>query len=163
MTAENGLPGPWAVKFSKSRKREYYYNPETKESQWEVPADTDSEQLARHLAEHPVQVRCLHLLIKHAGSRRPASHRNEHITLDKAAAVAELEQYAERYRQGERFEELARERSDCSSYKRGGDLGTFGRGEMQPSFEKVAFALPVGGVSDVVESDSGVHLIKRVA
>lgn len=64
---------------------------------------------------------------------------------------------------GERFEDVAKERSDCSSFKRGGDLGYFSRGEMQPPFEKAAFALKVGEMSGPVETDSGVHIIKRVA
>ena len=48
-----------------------------------------------------------------------------------------------------------------SSAKRGGDLGSFGRGAMQPSFEAAAFALEVGQMSDLVESPSGVHIILR--
>ena len=41
------------------------------------------------------------------------------------------------------FEELASEVSDCSSAKRGGDLGKFGRGQMQRPFEEASFALKV--------------------
>ncbi|RLN75137.1 hypothetical protein BBJ28_00011880 [Nothophytophthora sp. Chile5] len=47
--------------------------------------------------------------------------------------------------------------------KRGGDLGPFTRGKMTPSFEEAAFALKVGGLSELVESDSGIHVILRVA
>jgi peptidyl-prolyl cis-trans isomerase NIMA-interacting 1 len=61
------------------------------------------------------------------------------------------------------FEEIAKEESDCSSAKRGGDLGPFGRNKMTPPFEKAAFALKVGELSGLVESDSGVHVILRVA
>ncbi|AET41203.1 peptidylprolyl isomerase ESS1 Ecym_7377 [Eremothecium cymbalariae DBVPG len=162
MSVDNGLSEPWVVKFSKSRKREYFFNPETMQSQWELPEGTDSAKLEQYLVENPLKVRCLHLLIKHDGSRRPSSHRNETITLTKEEALKELEKYAERYENGEKFEDLAHERSDCSSYKRGGDLGFFGRGEMQPGFERAAFSLKVGEVSQVVESESGLHLIKRV-
>ncbi len=63
----------------------------------------------------------------------------------------------------ELFEEIAKEESDCSSAKRGGDLGKFGKGKMTPPFEAAAFALKVGQVSELVESDSGVHVILRVA
>ncbi|AMD18672.1 HBL230Wp [Eremothecium sinecaudum] len=163
MTSETGLPAPWTVRFSKTRKREYYFNPETKQSQWELPEGTDSKKLEEYLENNPVKVRCLHLLIKHKGSRRPASHRNSQISITKEEAIEELKKYALKYTEGARFEDLAVERSDCSSYKKGGDLGFFGRGEMQAEFEKVAFSLKVGEVSGIADSDSGVHLIKRVA
>lgn len=158
-----GLPEPWTVRFSKSKRREYFFNPETKESQWEEPEGTDHQQVKQYLNEHPLKVRCLHLLIKHRDSRRPASHRADPITISKEDALQELAQYQQRLEQGEKFEELAQARSDCSSFKRGGDLGYFSSGEMQPSFEKAAFALKIGEVSGPVESESGVHLIKRVA
>ena len=60
------------------------------------------------------------------------------------------------------FEEIASEFSDCSSAKRGGDLGPFGRGQMQKPFEDASFALAVGELSTPVWTDSGVHIIKRV-
>lgn len=158
----NGLPSPWTVRYSKSKKREYFFNPETKSSQWEEPEGTDHGLLKQYLGEHPLRVRCLHILCKHSGSRRPASHRSEHITISKEEAIEELQAIEKRLEAGESFESIAKERSDCSSFKRGGDLGFFGKGEMQASFEKAAFALKVGEVSGIVESESGVHLIKRV-
>lgn len=57
--------------------------------------------------------------------------------------------------------QLAQKYSDCSSAKRGGDLGPFGRGAMQKPFEEATFALKVGELSDIVETDSGLHLIER--
>ena len=59
------------------------------------------------------------------------------------------------------FEELASQYSDCSSAKRGGDLGPFGKGQMQKPFEDATFALKVGELSEFVSTDSGVHIIKR--
>lgn len=158
----NGLPTPWTVRYSKSKKREYFFNPETKASQWEAPEGTDDGLLKQYLAEHPLRVRCLHILCKHSGSRRPASHRSENITISKAEAIEELKEIEKRLENGESFESLAKERSDCSSFKRGGDLGFFGKGEMQAGFEKAAFALKVGEISGIVDTESGVHLIKRV-
>lgn len=163
-SSETGLPGPWTVRYSRSKKREYFFNPENKESQWEAPEGSDEDKLHKYMELHPLRVRCLHLLIKHAGSRRPASHKSENITLSKEDANKELKAYQDKLEMGEAtFEELAKERSDCSSFKRGGDLGFFGKGDMQPSFENAAFALKINEVSDIVESDSGVHIIKRVA
>jgi NIMA-interacting peptidyl-prolyl cis-trans isomerase 1 len=56
------------------------------------------------------------------------------------------------------FAELASKYSDCSSAKKGGDLGSFGRGAMQKPFEDAAFSLKVGGMSEPVWTDSGVHI-----
>ena len=61
------------------------------------------------------------------------------------------------------FDELASKYSDCSSAHKGGDLGMFGRGQMQKPFEDAAFALNVGQMSDIVDTDSGVHIILRTA
>ena len=44
---------------------------------------------------------------------------------------------------------------------RGGDLGPFEYGKMRKEFSEAAFALKVGGVSELVETSSGVHLILR--
>ena len=72
--------------------------------------------------------------------------------------------YLEKINSGEAtLAELASKYSDCSSAKRGGDLGPFGRGSMQKPFEDAAFALAVGELSDIVDTDSGVHLILRTA
>jgi peptidyl-prolyl cis-trans isomerase NIMA-interacting 1 len=39
--------------------------------------------------------------------------------------------------------------------------GLFGRGKMQKPFEEAAFALKVGEMSDIIDTDSGVHIILR--
>ena len=57
--------------------------------------------------------------------------------------------------------DLAVSESDCSSARKRGDLGFFGKGQMQKEFEDAAFALQPGEMSSVVETASGVHLIQR--
>jgi peptidyl-prolyl cis-trans isomerase NIMA-interacting 1 len=70
--------------------------------------------------------------------------------------------YEKRIRSGEKsLGELAITESDDSSAKKMGDLGFFGRGDMQKEFEEAAFQLKLGEVSNVVETASGLHLIQR--
>jgi hypothetical protein len=59
------------------------------------------------------------------------------------------------------FGALAQQHSDCPSHSNAGDLGWFGPGQMQKPFESATYGLDVGQISDVVETDSGVHLIMR--
>lgn len=63
--------------------------------------------------------------------------------------------------EGADFAALARKASDdVGSAARGGDLGEFGRGVMDPQFEQVAFKLPAEEVSEPVRTPFGFHLIE---
>merc|ERR1711953_1046343 len=110
------------------------------------------------------KVQASHLLAKHEDSRRPSSWREENITRTKDEALEILKGYREDIESGNaKFEDLASKYSDCSSAKRGGDLGPFGRGQMQKPFEDATYRLKVGELSGPVSTDSGVHIIKRTA
>ncbi|TMW63007.1 hypothetical protein Poli38472_005625 [Pythium oligandrum] len=110
------------------------------------------------------QVRASHLLVKHSGSRRPASRLSDNITRSKDEAIQTLLGYRNLIVSGQaRFEDLAYQHSDCNSGTRGGDLGYFGRGMMQKPFEDATYALEPGQLSGVVDTDSGVHIILRTA
>jgi peptidyl-prolyl cis-trans isomerase SurA len=77
------------------------------------------------------------------------------------AAFATAKAIAEEARQpGVDFAQLAKAKSQGSSAADGGDLGFFRRGAMVPAFEKVAFSLKVGEVSDPVRTSVGWHVIK---
>lgn len=154
---ETSLPKGWGKRVSRSTGQTYYLNLYTKESQWDRPTEEASPK-------DNEKIRCSHLLVKHNQSRRPSSWREEKITRTKEEAMALIKDYHEKIKSGlAKLDELALELSDCSSAKRGGDLGYFARGAMQKPFEEAAFALAVGELSDVVETDSGVHLILRTA
>ena len=80
-------------------------------------------------------------------------------SLDEALALAQ--ELRQRIIDGEDFAALAAEYSDdLSNAQNGGDLGWFGRGMMVPEFEEAAFNLPIGEVSEPVETQFGVHLLE---
>ncbi len=58
------------------------------------------------------------------------------------------------------FEEAAKANSSCPSGAQGGDLGTFGQGQMVPEFDKVVFNDEVGVVHGPVQTQFGYHLLE---
>lgn len=153
----------------------YYFNATDKVSRWEPPAGTDTEKLKKYMALHhsstsagaavskPAdKIRAAHLLVKHRESRRAASWRESEITRSKEEARAIIKGHEARIKSGDvSLGELAITESDCSSARKRGDLGYFGKGDMQREFEDAAFALKPGQMSSVVETASGLHLIER--
>mmetsp|Transcript_40777 Transcript_40777/g.46330 ORF Transcript_40777/g.46330 Transcript_40777/m.46330 type:complete len:120 (+) Transcript_40777:81-440(+) len=113
------------------------------------------------------QVRAAHLLIKHTGSRNPVSRRTgQEMTLTPQDAFVELQSYEAKIKSEgivESFAKYAAERSDCSSFRQNGDLGFFGHGQMQQAFEEAAFSLRKDEMSPIISTDSGYHLIFRIA
>ncbi|MDR0318753.1 MAG: peptidylprolyl isomerase [Nitrososphaerota archaeon] len=87
------------------------------------------------------KVHCAHILVK---------------TLTEAQSIKA------RIDKGENFSEIAKQVSLCPSGKKGGDLGSFGRGQMVKPFETAAFQLEKGQISDPVKTEFGYHLIKRI-
>ncbi len=97
-----------------------------------------------------------------APEQRAASHILLETDGDTEAKIAELNALKERIEAGEDFGELAKEFSaDIGSSENGGSLGQFGRGTMVGAFEDTLFAMTEeGALSDPVETDFGVHLIR---
>lgn len=92
----------------------------------------------------PEMIRASHV-VKHPGSG-----------IDMETAWKELERIAAESKQKGNFEELAAENSDCP--ENGGDLGYFPRGQMVESFENVVFNMEVGQISDVFQTEFGLHV-----
>lgn len=61
---------------------------------------------------------------------------------------------------GADFGAVAREHSQCPSKQDGGNLGSFGRGQMVPEFDSVVFSAPVGVVQGPVKTQFGYHLVE---
>jgi parvulin-like peptidyl-prolyl isomerase len=100
----------------------------------------------------PEQVRVRHILL----TWKPMGTQD-----DRAAIRKQMEPILERARAGEDFAALAREFSEDSATKgNGGDTGFFNRGTMVPPFERVAFSLEPGEVSEPVDTVFGVHILK---
>jgi len=143
---------------------------ESSNAEGSTSSDSPLTKKQRHSEKEPEQVRVLHILKKHNKSRRPASWRSKQITISKQEAISELRELISILNDSAQnpkelratFEELAKTESDCSSAKRGGDVGFFGRKKMQPNFEKASFALNIGELSDIVDTSSGVHVILRL-
>jgi parvulin-like peptidyl-prolyl isomerase len=100
-------------------------------------------------------VRASHILLMYKGSSRSSATRS------KAEAEQQIQDLERQLQGGADFAALAKAHSDCPSKSKGGDLGQFGRGQMVGPFEDATFAMQIGDVSGVVETDFGYHLIKR--
>jgi len=97
-----------------------------------------------------------HILITYEDAQRATSKR------DRKEARKLAEQILKDLKSGKEFAELARQYSDGPSRPKGGNLGRFARGQMVPEFDKAVFMLKPGAVSDIVETQFGYHIIKRM-
>lgn len=96
-------------------------------------------------------------------TKPPTVTLQEILVKEDAGGLAAATQLATRARGGEDFQQLARQHSAAPSRANGGDIGQIAKGDMDPALEKVAFALPVGGVSEPLQVSDGYRLVKVVA
>jgi peptidyl-prolyl cis-trans isomerase NIMA-interacting 1 len=110
------------------------------------------------ISSQPAEIAARHLLVSYKGGLRASPG----IGRSKAEARARAEEAQKRAIAGEDFVTLVKQYSDePGAAERGGDLGKFERGSMVPAFANAAFALKVGEISEVVETQFGYHVIKR--
>ena len=127
-------------------------------AQWEGKISVTEDDARKYYEENteefkvPEQVRASHILI----TPEPTDDPNERMAKARAKAEGLLAQLKD----GADFAELAKGNSSCPSAPAGGNLDYFPRGKMTPAFEKVAFELEVGELSDVVDTEYGFHIIK---
>jgi peptidyl-prolyl cis-trans isomerase D len=119
-------------------------------------ATTTDKELEEYFSQHQEDYRlketvgAQHILFKTEG-KKP-----EEVEAIRTKALSVLE----RAKKGEDFAALAKMYSEDSSAAQGGNLGEFPRGQMVPEFEKAAFSLGVGAISDLVQTQYGFHIIK---
>jgi peptidyl-prolyl cis-trans isomerase C len=127
------------------------------EAQWADKINITEEDAQKYYSENkrqfetPEQVRASHILIKSDTTDSEQA---------KTKAKEKTEDLLKQVKEGADFAELAKANSTCPSAAKGGDLDFFTRGRMVPPFEKAAFNLNVGQVSEVVETRFGYHIIK---
>lgn len=80
-----------------------------------------------------------------------------HILVEEEDKAREI---YEKIKNGGDFEELAKEYSTCPSKEKGGNLGTFTKGQMVKEFEDAVFENEVGTITEPVKTQFGYHIIK---
>lgn len=89
-----------------------------------------------------------------------ATAKARHILVSDEAKCLELKQKIE---SGEDFASIAKQYSQCPSGRSGGDLGTFGQGQMVPEFDRVVFHDELNTVHGPVKTQFGYHLLEITA
>jgi peptidyl-prolyl cis-trans isomerase D len=138
---------------SEKRKAKYIFLESLKlRSQITLTDDELRQYYEQHQNEYtlPERLKAQHILFKTQG-KTP-----EEIEKIKEKARGVLD----RAKKGEDFGGLAKQFSEDATASSGGDLGDFGRGQNPPEFERAAFSLGVGAISDLVQTPAGVEIIK---
>lgn len=86
-----------------------------------------------------------------------ASATARHLLVDSEEKCLQLKTEIEN---GADFAAIARDNSSCPSSAQGGDLGSFGPGQMVPEFDQVVFSAPVNTVQGPVKTQFGYHLLE---
>jgi len=143
------------------------------ESSSEASSGTTLLPPAKRPRTDPTQIRLRHIVLKSRDCKNPVDKvRNKPVTRSRAEAERLLcavlkDCEADPKRRSAVFAQRCRELSECQSSLRGGDmagdLNWVRRGKMGAAFDEAAFTLQVGQLSDLVDSDAGIHVIWRTA
>jgi peptidyl-prolyl cis-trans isomerase SurA len=106
----------------------------------------------------PTEAQVAEILVTYTG----AKHYSPRKSRDRARARALAGQVLERLREGASFEAEAITYSDMPNYSRGGFYPIFAKGTRLPKFEQIVWNLAVGEMSDIVETKTGFHIVKRL-
>merc|ERR1712061_941561 len=134
---------------------------------------TDTPAPKKAKIEQPAQVRLRHILLKHRECKSTVDKvRNKQVKRTRGEAERMLRAVIEEceldpQKCGKAFTQRCRELSECSSSLTAGDLaGDLGwakpgknEAKFGPSFDAAAFALQVGQLSDLIDSDQGIHIL----
>jgi peptidyl-prolyl cis-trans isomerase C len=122
------------------------------------PSDADIQAFYKEHEKEWTEAKGRHILVRFEGSRVPAREGQKDLTDEQALAKAK--ELRAKIVAGAKFEDIAKaESDDVGSGENGGDLGTFGPGQMVEEFDKIAFDVPVGQLSEPVKTAFGYHLI----
>ncbi len=142
------------------RAHSEFYNPAVNLAEGEIYSEIIENGegyniLKRGQLKFEQQVKANHLLICYKGAERCESDFSKEEARNK---TEELKKQATL----DNFVDLVKENStEPGAADSGGDLGFFGRGQMVPEFEEVVFAMEIGEISDIVETQFGFHLIYK--
>lgn len=127
-------------------------------------AAKDMESMAKYFGRQTSeQVHARHILLSVTDDKGQPTGWEKASPEEKAKVRKKMEELRKLIKGGADFAQLAEKNSvDKGSAVKGGDLDFFARGQMVPAFEKAAFALGEGQVSDIVETQFGLHLIKVI-
>lgn len=122
------------------------------------PAEADMQAYYKAHESEWTEAKGRHILLRFEGSRVPPRDGKTEISEEKALENAKA--IRAKLLAGASFADLAKaESDDQGSGENGGDLGSFAKGAMVEEFDKAAFEIPVGVVSEPIKSAFGYHLI----
>jgi peptidyl-prolyl cis-trans isomerase C len=134
-----------SLRIARFVEREVAPRTEVKEDEVRLYYEQNPREMTR-----PERARVRQILVRAPADAPPA----------RAAARQKIEAILRDLRAGGDFAALARQHSDGQEAARGGDTGWVTRGAAPPPIENAAFGLPVGEISDIVETRLGYHILK---